>query len=223
MSSASANPASGGTDLQNMLQELKGNRRTQVALLVFAFVIAWMGWTLFGSDQPKAKRPAAAAAAASDPHLLQNLKRLPDLAALDKAGELPPKPKLVRDLFMFEAPAPPPPPPVVQKPPPPPPPPTQAELDAAAAAAKKATEMATKPQDLRFIGFLRGNPSGTIGAFMKGEEAVTLVQGAVLANHWKLISITDTQAEFQNLTYQDLKFTLQAADSSAAPTASNNF
>ncbi|HJW09155.1 MAG TPA: hypothetical protein VJ483_05930 [Holophagaceae bacterium] len=221
MSAASSRNAS---ELQGMLQELKGNRRTQAALLVFAAVIAWMGWTIFGSEQPKAKRPATAAAAViSDPRLLQNLKRLPDLAALDKAGELPPKPKLVRDLFLFEGPKPPPPPPKPVAPPPPPPPPTQAELEAREKQQARDSELATKPQDLRYIGFMKGNPSGLIGAFMKGEEAITLPQGTVVANRWKLVSVTDTQAQFQNLKYQDLKFSLQAADSSAAPTAANNF
>jgi hypothetical protein len=220
MSAASAT----GSDLQTMLQELKTNRRTQAALLAFALVIGWMGWTILAPDQPKAKRAAASAStSASDPRLLQNLKRLPDLAALDKAGELPPKPKLVRDLFLFEAPKPPLPPPAPVKPPTPPPPPTAEQLAEQAKAAARASEMATKPQDLRYIGFLKGNPAGLIGAFMKGEEAVTLVQGALVGGNWRLVAVTETQAEFQNTKYQDLKFNLQVADSTATPSAANNF
>ena len=109
------------------------------------------------------------------------------------------------------------------KPPPPPPPPTPAELEAQRIAQDKQTELATKPQDLRYLGFLRGKPSGLIGAFMKGEEAITLAEGTVLNQRWKLVTITDTKAEFQNSKYPDLRLTLQAADSSAAPAAANNF
>ena len=94
-------PVSGpgqGMDLQTMLAELKTNRRTQAALLIFAAVLGWMYWMFFVSDAPKPRRTAQNATTVSDPRLLQNLKRLPDLAALDKAGELPPKPKILRDL-----------------------------------------------------------------------------------------------------------------------------
>ncbi len=111
-----------GTDLQGMLQELRSNRKTQLALASFAVVISYFLYTVFAPDAPKGRRPGETRAATNlDSRQLQGLRRLPDLAALDKAGELPPKPKILRDLFVFESPIPPP-----TKPPPPPPPPPAA-------------------------------------------------------------------------------------------------
>lgn len=209
----------GSMDAKALLQELKSNRRTQVALGVFVLVLGWMVWMLSGDDAPK--RPAAAAAATGgiDPRQVQSLKRLPDLAALDKAGELPPAPKLVRDLFVFDAPKPPPPP---VKPPPPPPPPTPEQLEQQRAAQERQSELAMLNQGIRYLGYLQGSPSGMVGAFMKGEEPVTLTVGQTYGG-WKLVSVTDVTAQFQNLKYADLTATLSASDSSAPPVTSNNF
>jgi len=177
----------GSVDLKTFLQELKSNRRTQAALGAFVLVLGWMVWTLGGDDAPKRKTVAAAAAPSGslDPRQVQSLKRLPDLAALDKAGELPPVPKLVRDLFVYDAPKPPPPP---QKPPPPPPPPTPEQVEQQRIAQEKQSELALINQGLKYLGFFQGQPSGAVGAFMKGEEPVTLTVGQVYAGDWKLAS-----------------------------------
>jgi hypothetical protein len=204
-------PASRGLDLQAMLLELRANRRTQLALVAFALVLGYAGYIILAPDAPKTRRSAATAAGSNlDPRQLQGLRRLPDLAALDKAGELPPNTKVQRDLFMFEAP----PAPVVKvKPPPPPPPPTPEELAQQRLAQEKATEYSSRPQDLRYLGFFKGSPSGTVGAFMKGEEPVTLLQGTVLKG-WKLMSILDTRAEFQSMKYPDLRYAAEAREAS---------
>jgi hypothetical protein len=81
----------------------------------------------------------------------------------------------------------------------------------------KAKEYASRPQDLRYIGFFKGSPSGTVGAFMKGEEPVTLTPGALLKDRWKLVTILDTRAEFQNTKYPDLRLVLEAREASGAP------
>ena len=214
---------SGSVDVKALLQELKSNRRTQAALGAFALVLGWMIWTLGGDGAPKRRpsQPAAAAPAGSlDPRQVQSLKRLPDLAALDKAGELPPIPKLVRDLFVYDAPKPPPPP---QKPPPPPPPPTQEQLAQQRTAQEKQSELALINQGLRYLGFFQGQPSGTVGAFMKGEEPVTLTVGQIYAGDWKLTAVTDVTAQFQNTKYADLSATLNATDSAASAQPANNF
>lgn len=206
-------------DLKALLQELKTNRRTQAALGAFLLVVGWMAWTLASDDAPKRKAaPAASAGGSLDPRQVQSLKRLPDLAALDKAGELPPIPKLVRDLFVFDRPKPPPPP---VRPPPPPPPPTAEELEQQRIAADKQSELALVNQGLRYLGFFQGSPSGTVGAFMKGEEPVTLTVGQAYGSDWKLVSVTDVAAQFQNTKYADLTATLNASDSGAAPVANN--
>lgn len=208
-------PSIRGFDLQAMLQELRTNRKTQVALGAFVLVLAFTLYTILAPD---ARKPVRAAGVASgsplDPRQLQGLRRLPDLAALDKAGELPPEAKVQRDLFMFEAP---PPPAVKVKPPPPPPPPTAEELEAQRLAQEKAAEYSGRPQDLRYLGFFKGTPAGTVGAFMKGEEPVTLVQGTILKERWKLTSILDTRAEFQNTKYPDLRLVLEAREATGGP------
>ena len=60
----------------------------------------------------------------------------------------------------------------------------------------------------------RAIPAGLVGAFMKGEEPVTLVQGALVGERWKLVSILDTRAEFQNTKYPDLRMVLEAREAS---------
>lgn len=202
----------GAFDFQAMAQELRTNRRTQAALAGFVLVIGYALYSFFAPDTPRARRTAAArTAVALDPRQMQGLRRLPDLAALDKAGELPPGAKVQRDLFLFEAP---PPPPVKVKPPPPPPPPTPEEIERQRLAQEKAAEYSARPQDLRYLGFFKGSPSGLVGAFMKGEEPVTLLQGTVLKERWKLVSILDTRAEFQNTKYPDLRLVLEVREAS---------
>jgi UDP:flavonoid glycosyltransferase YjiC (YdhE family) len=199
-------------DVKEMLQELRGNRKTQVALAAFVVIMAYIFWP----DSPKTRKATMHSASGSmDPRQLQGLRRLPDLASLDKAGELPRDAKVQRDLFLFEAP--PPPAPVKVKAPPPPPPPTPEQLAAQKLAQEKAAEYAGRPQDLRYIGFFKGSPAGTVGAFMKGEEPVTLVLGSTLGSHWKLATVLDTRAEFQNTKYPDLRMVLEAREASGGP------
>ena len=203
-------------DLQAMLQELRANRKTQAALGAFVLILAFALYSVLAPDSPKTARVASVGTGSPiDPRQLQGLRRLPDLAALDQAGELPPGAKVRRDLFMFEAP----PAPVVKvKPPPPPPPPTAEELVAQRLAQEKAAEFSGRPQDLRYLGFFKGMPSGTVGAFMKGEEPITLVLGTLLKERWKLTTILDTRAEFQNTRYPDLRLVLEAREAAGGST-----
>jgi hypothetical protein len=205
-----------GFDFQGMRQELRSNPKTQIALAAFALILLYALYSFLSPDTPKARRAAADKGGSSlDPRQLQGLRRLPDLAALGKAGELPPGAKVRRDLFMFEAP----PAPVLKvKPPPPPPPPTAEELERQRLSQEKAAEFAGRPQDLRYLGFFKGSPSGQVGAFMKGEEPVTLTQGTVLNKSWKLVSILDTRAEFQSTKYPDLRQVLEAREASGGAT-----
>lgn len=211
----------GSVDLKALLQELKTNRRTQAALTAFVLILGWMAWTLGSDDTPKRRAAAPASEGGSlDPRQVQTLKRLPDLAALDQAGELPPAPKLVRDLFVFDAPKPPPPP---VKPPPPPPPPTPEQLEQQRVAGEKQAQLSTINQGLRYLGFLQGSPSGVVGAFMRGEEPITLTVGETFGDGWKLVSVTDLAAQFQSTKYPDLHATLNATDSSVPAVSANNF
>ena len=205
--------ASQPLDAKAMLQELRSNRRTQVALIAFVLVMAYILWP---TESPRFQGAALDSATGSlDPRQLQGLRKLPDLAKLDRAGELPRDAKVHRDLFLFEAP--PPPPQVKVKAPPPPPPPTPEQIAAQKLAQDKAAEYANRPQGLRYLGFFKGSPAGTVGAFMKGEEPVTLVLGSTMQDRWKLVSVLDTKAEFQDTKYPDLRMVLEAHEASGGP------
>jgi len=106
--------------------------------------------------------------------------------------------------------------------PPPPPPPTAEQLAAQQLAQAKAANFATRPQDLRYLGYFKGDPSGTIGAFMKGEEPLTLVQGSVTPQGWKLVTVLDTRAEFQSTKYPDLRQVLEVREATGG-VATNQF
>lgn len=207
-------------DTKAFLQELKTNRRTQAALLGFAAVLVWMIWSIaFDSPERKPRRQASSSASI-DPKAIGNLERLPHLAALNKAGELPPMPKLLRDPFLFDAPQPKIEPPKIVEPIKPPEP-TAEELEQRRLQQLRDQEYNGRPQDLRYIGFLEGTPAGQIGAFMKGEEAIPLTLGTLTRDHWKLTNLSERSATFQNTVYADMRFELtarEAGPSSAAPT-----
>ncbi len=200
-----------GTDANALLQELKTSRRTQGMLVAFVVILGWLLWP----DAPKAKvgpglgRVGSTQPAGLDDRQMIALQKLPDLAKLDMAGELPNESKMHRDLFLFEGrpplPAPPP-------PPPPPPPPTDAELKAAAEEAARNAMLATRPQGLRYIGYLQTKTAGFIGAFFKGEEPFTFQIGHIENTTWKLVKLTDTKAEFQNTKYTDMRMALEVRD-----------
>ena len=205
-----SNGSSKGTDVKALLQELKTNRRTQGMLVAFVVILAWLLWP----DAPKKKsgpgRVGSLQAASLDERQLTALQKLPDLAKLDMAGELPNETKMYRDLFLFEGL--PPPPPMPPPPPPPPPPPTEEELKLMAERAAREAMQATRPQALRYIGFLKSKTSGLIGAFFKGEEPFTFRIGHIENTNWKLVKVTDTQAEFQNTKYPDMRMVLEVRD-----------
>lgn len=210
-------------DLRTWLQELKGNRRTQGMLLLLAGALAYLFWP--ESPRPKARRATPLAALAGG-RQLQGLDKLPDLVKLDRAGQLPSgeKPdRMYRDLFTFDLPPGPPPPP--PKPLPPPPPPTPEQIRARELQQARDAEAASRPQQLRYLGWFGNSSSGPLGAFVNGEEPVTLRLGAVLGGRWKLMSVTADHAEFQNLKFPDIRHNLRAEDRSgnASSRPTNDF
>jgi len=213
-----------GTDVKALLQELKTNRRTQVMLVAFVIILTWLLWP----DPPKKKigtgRIGSVQATGLTDQEMKALERLPDLAKLDMAGELPNESKMHRDLFLFEGP-----PLPLPKPPPPkiPDPPTEAEVKAAAEKAVRDAMLATRPQGLRYIGFLQTKTAGAIGAFFKAEEPFTFKIGHIENTTWKLVKLTDLKAEFQNTKYEDMRMVLEVRDYAGAlganPQATNEF
>ena len=201
-------PVIKGAEPRAWVQEIKSNRRLQVALGCIP-VLLWLLWPA-STGAPRKRASTARASQALDDRQTRELQKLPSLAKLDRAGELPKEDRMYRDLFLFEGPPPPPPPP----PPPqkPPPPPTPEQLAAQALAQSKAMENGSRPADLRYLGYLGTIASGKLGAFMRGEEPVTLKPGDLANPHWRLIKLTDVSAEFQNLKYSDLRHKIDAVD-----------
>jgi hypothetical protein len=200
------------------LQELKANRKTQATLAVFVLVLAYLGYEIFApkaDSRPKNNRAAPIRSAMGQPldeSQAQALQRLPNLAGLDKAGEMPGEHRMYRDLFVFDMPAPQP------KPPPPPPqqvvveapPPTPEELAAMARKAAMDREVRAQPSDYKYIAIVQTYDGPKNGAFLKGDDLYFVKLGDEATPNWKLVSITDEEAQFQNTKYQDLKFTLRA-------------
>lgn len=78
--------------------------------------------------------------------------------------------------------------------------------------AARESMLSTRPQGLRYIGFLQTKTSGLIGAFFKGEEPFTFQIGHIENATWKLVKLTDTKAEFQNTKYADMLMALEVRD-----------
>ena len=214
-------PAIKNVEPKAWLQELKTSRKLQGALVALVLLI-WFLWP----STPKSGLAPSGARAASVPlgdRQAQEIKKLPDLAKLNKAGELPKDSGMYRDLFLFEGPPPPPPPPL--PPPPPPPPPTEAQLAAELLRRTRDQENASKPQELRYLGYMGSPASGRLGAFMKGEEPVSIKQGELANPKWRLVKLTENSAEFQNLKFQDLRHRIDAIEPQAgrASAPSNEF
>lgn len=197
--------------MKNLLQELKAKRWIQVALAVVVLLCVYVFWP----EAPKGKRRHAAGGPTSsrlETAQLQALRSLGDLAKLHKAGEPPKEDRMYRDLFLFDTPPPPAPKP---KPLPPPPPPTPEEIKAAQLRAARNAEQSTQPTQLRYLGYLERRSAGRIGAFMKGEESLTLKKGQLASPKWRLMELTDETAVFQNITYSDMRYTIRAVEAHA--------
>ena len=190
-------PVHKGAEPKSWIQEIKSNRRLQVGLGSVPVLL----WLLWPSSPSPARRPPSTARAsqALDDRQARELQKLPNLAKLDRAGELPKEDRMYRDLFLFDG-------------PPPPPPPTAEQLAAEALRLSRAQESGSRPQDLRYLGFLGTPSAGRLGAFMRGEEPVTLKPGELANPHWRLLKLTDVSAEFQNVKYADLRHKIDAVD-----------
>jgi hypothetical protein len=95
-------------------------------------------------------------------------------------------------------------------------------LDARALRQARDQETASRPQDLRYLGYMGTATAGRMGAFMRGEEPVTIKPGDLVNPHWRLVKLSDVSAEFQNLKFADIRHKIVAVDlqggrSGAAP------
>lgn len=215
-----SSPSPNRIDRWSWLQELKGNRRTQLALGALVLVLGYLLWP--ETPRPRS-RPGAGRAVVTpmDERYLESLQKLKDLTQLDQAGELPDEGRMYRDLFLFDMPPPPPPPPPKPiPPPPPPPPPTQAELEAAKLARDRQEATNSRPQTLHYLGYMGRVSTGRIGSFLKGEEIVSLRVGDLASAGWKLVTITETYAEFQHLRFQDIRYRTEARDAQGTASSS---
>jgi hypothetical protein len=226
MSSPADRHGQNRTDPKAWFQELKSSRKTQVALVALVLVLGYLLWP---ATPQRKSRPATASrflVTPQDEHYLESLQKLRDLTQLDQAGELPDEGRMYRDLFLFDMPPPPPPPPPKPiPPPPPPPPPTQAELEAARLAQARQEATNSRPQTLRYLGYMGRLSTGRIASFLKGEEIVSLRVGDLASPNWKVVAITDTYAEFQHLKFQDIRYRTEATDrqGNASTSPTNEF
>jgi hypothetical protein len=218
-------PGQSSLDPKALLQELKTNRKTQIALGIMVLILAYSAYTLF-SDSPKPTRkgsPRVLATSGTNERQIQALQKLPNLAQLGLAGELPGEDRMYRDIFTYDMPAP---PPVKVKPTPPlppPPPKTPEQIKAEQEQAAKNQELNTKPQNLRYLGYMGTKTSGRLADFVKGDEPVTMRVGDMATPSWKLITITETYAEFQNTKYMDLRHRCEASENKGhSPNAPSN-
>jgi hypothetical protein len=211
MSNGKGQPA----NVKEFIQELRGNRKTQGMAVIFLLVLAWTIWMIWPEQKKARPRPGAGpASTTSAPAVLGDqqakLEKLPDLAKAAGAGELPKTAEMARDLFLFDLPTRA--PKVVMIEVPPPPPPSEEEKAAAAERAARDQESSTRPSGVRYIGFLTSQRQGMLGAFMKGEEPLTLPIGDLSFRGWKLVKLDETGAEFQNLRFPDIRHKVQPSD-----------
>ncbi len=208
-------------DPKAWLDELKGNRRTQVALLGLVAVGGFMAYTLLDSGPAprKTRTPAGVVTGGLSDTQVQQLRPLRHLATLGRAGQLPGEDRMYRDLFTFDMPPPQPEPvkPVRYEPPPPPREKTQEEIDRDNLEAAMATEERQKPSDLRYIGYFGNERRGRFGAFMKGEEPRSLKVGELANPAWRLVEVTKEAAVFQNLKFESLKHRANLTEASGGP------
>jgi type IV secretory pathway VirB10-like protein len=212
-------PAPKRMDLKAWTQELRSSRRTQVALVVLVLVSTYLLWPEPPRRKPLGAAPGRLVTAVSERDL-EPLQKLRDLTAFDQAGELPKEGRMYRDLFLFDLPSPPPPPPPKPlPPPPPPPPPTPEELAAAQLAQARQDATNSRPQALRYLGYMGRASTGRIGTFAKGEEILSLRPGDQAAPGWKLVALSEAYAEFQNDRFPDLRYRAEAKDRQATAAA----
>ena len=203
----------GGVDPKNWVQELKGNRKTQAALLGFALVLTYLLWPAAPRKTARTGAVGHTVAVPLDDRQFQALQKLKDLTQFDRAGELPDEDRMYRDLFLFDMPPPKPKPPVVLPKPPEPPPKTPEQLAEEKLAQEKEAESNSRPQSLRYLGYMGRVSTGRIGSFMKGEEILSYRVGDLASPNWKLVALTDTYAEFQNQKFADIRYKSEAKDS----------
>ena len=208
------------------IQELKSNRKTQLALIVLVLVLGYLLWPETPKKQAGPASSPHAIPAPFDEHRLESLQKLKDLTKLEQAGELPKEGRMYRDLFLFDMPAPPPPPPPKPvKPPPPPPPPTPEELAAMRLAQARQEATNSRPQTLRYLGYMGRPSTGRIGSFSKGEMILSIRLGDLASPNWKLVALTDTYAEFEHLKFPDIRYRAEAKDQqgTSTPSTTNEF
>ena len=210
---------SNGNNAKDWLQELKSNRKTQGAMAMFLLVTCYFGYELFApktSNQSK-RRPVATRSSVGqplEPTQIDALQRLPNLARLDKAGELPNEDRMYRDLFRFDGPPPPPPPPPPPEPPPPPkPPPTPEEIAAAERKAAMDREVRGQPSAFQMNGVLQGWTGPLKGIFTSADEIHFFAVGDEATPNWKLAALNDEEAQFQNTKFEELKFSIKVQTS----------
>ncbi|MCL1892843.1 MAG: hypothetical protein FWG02_01230 [Holophagaceae bacterium] len=206
-----------GSTSKIWLQELKTNKKTQGAMVMFFLVVSYLGYELFApnASSPAKKRPNNTQRSYSSQPLedaqITAIQRLPNLSRLDKAGELPSEDRMYRDLFRFDAPPPPPPPPKPVVVPPPKPPPTPEEIAAAERKAAMDREVRGQPSAFQMIAVVQGFTGPLKGAFKKDKEDEIhfFIIGDEATPSWVLAALNEDEASFQNTKFEELKYSIK--------------
>ena len=205
---------SSGNNTKAWLQELKSNRKTQVALAMFVLVIGYFSYELFApnigksNNRQKASAPRNIVGQPLEDAQVTALQRLPNLAGLYKAGELPSENRMYRDLFVFDSP-----------PPPPPIPPTPEEIAARERRAAMDREVRGQPSSYQFIAILQGLVGPRQSVLQDGDDFKFLKIGDEATPNWKLVVMGDEELEFQNTKFEELKFVLKAPTGASGQTS----
>ena len=183
-------------NLKLWLEEIRTSRKAQL-ILVCAPLLVWLLWPASANIVSKTSNTEKAIISSQQ---FQEFKKLPDLSLFNNSNELPKEREVCRDLFLFEESKPLP----VDNYPPVPSPLTAKELEAERLLLVREQEMRSWPDNFMYLGYLGTKSSGILGAFSYGEDTITIRQGELFHNHWRLVRLTGKLAEFQNLKFSDL-------------------
>ena len=186
------------------LQEIKNSRKMQIALLNIP-VLIWLLWPTTPSVNSEVNhKDYGVNNLVLDDNQSRELKKLPNLSALNAVVNFPKEKKACRDLFLFEMPK-----PVFT---PPPAPPSKEEIEVGRLARLREQEQSSWPRQLYYLGYLGTSSSGRLGAFINNKDPLTVKQGGLVNAHWRLIKLNDVSAEFQNLKFSDLRHVVDTSE-----------
>lgn len=196
--------------LQLLLKRIKNNKKIKITIFCLPIII-WYAWFILNQENNNDKFKTNNCKQILSNDQLGRLKMLPDLSRLIKKDSNYINSNIKRNIFSFDkekvsssiqsniqqV-------PVVML--------TKQQLEIEEIEKLRNQERNTWPMNLRYLGHF-GKPSfSKLGAFVYGENAITLKKGEILNSHWQLIEFDKTTAIFQNVKFQDIRYLIEAKD-----------